>query len=1072
MSVKAVAQLPAFNLQLYKTDETCLGNGALSFSVTNTHPQANMLYKVYLLPDTVNPLAIISDNYIGSLTAGTYMVEAIQAVGALSNSQTQQITINNNIQPFDYSVSAANQNCADGGDIIINVTSGIGVQYEIMSGPVTHPLQSSNIFEGLPSGTYNIRAFNNCGVGKVKTYTLSVINSVLNISDPVYPEAITTVCDSITVINTITPSAGAINYPLTVKHIVNPLGMSGEEMIVNQVFNSGPTDALQVSAVLPRFLTESYTYDIEVTDNCNTVYEKIDNEVDPDIKLSLSTGNAECAEKYLMLNATKFTTSFTVNFLSAPDGFDADSYNSLGNGPFFENTVSYGSEENSVPFGNYVVEITDVCGRTVTESILIEFIKPVPNVRGTNNGCFSEFGRIRISLADQDIVSATIIGAPDTYENTLPEAVTINSAGAIALNNMPLGIYTIKFTDDCGFEYEVEVEVPPFVERPFNITALPSCTEGYGTVRLRSGNGNLISVYITDAPNSFEGSLPFNITGNIDASGDFYMNDLPEGAYVFTATDVCDIVHDMSVNVVGYNNEAASFTFTPNCGSFSVTVTDSSNGTEGASYWLQKLNPANNTWGHPSSGNIYTEGTVPTTGNSIRLNNNVTRNNLNYTGKFRIVKKFETFGNGSSENTICLSVLGEFIYTDGLEITTAYTLACIGEPNDVYLEVSGHPVSYKITRKNGENFVIDNGNNNIFTDLEPAEYRFRIEDECGNVVVKDFNVQSLPSIADATQPLDMIVCTEPGVVMQNYEFDLTEQNPQILGPLFSAMYTITYHLSIEDADEGINPIPELYTATENGQTIYARLVHNEIDLCYGTTSFRLFIGEYQEPVIVTGGTICNDGSVMLTASGNYANYLWSTGETTKTISVSEPGSYSVIVEKAYGNVYCEGVAEITIDVSEAPEIVTIDTKDWTDDQNMITVHATGIGNYVYSIDGINYQESNVFEGLDNGVYQVYVKDTNGCGEDIDEVVLLNYPKFFTPNGDGINETWQIKYSIKEPNMKIAIYDRYGKLITNFGTNHIGWDGTFKGIKLPSTDYWFVVTREDGREFRGHFAMIR
>jgi gliding motility-associated-like protein len=57
-------------------------------------------------------------------------------------------------------------------------------------------------------------------------------------------------------------------------------------------------------------------------------------------------------------------------------------------------------------------------------------------------------------------------------------------------------------------------------------------------------------------------------------------------------------------------------------------------------------------------------------------------------------------------------------------------------------------------------------------------------------------------------------------------------------------------------------------------------------------------------------------------------------------------------------------------------------------------------------------------------------------------------------------------------MDIKIYDRLGKIVASFGANHHGWDGSFNGLKLPSTDYWFVVTREDGREMRGHFAMIR
>ncbi|HYD92771.1 MAG TPA: T9SS type B sorting domain-containing protein [Flavobacterium sp.] len=53
-----------------------------------------------------------------------------------------------------------------------------------------------------------------------------------------------------------------------------------------------------------------------------------------------------------------------------------------------------------------------------------------------------------------------------------------------------------------------------------------------------------------------------------------------------------------------------------------------------------------------------------------------------------------------------------------------------------------------------------------------------------------------------------------------------------------------------------------------------------------------------------------------------------------------------------------------------------------------------------------------------------------------------------------------------------MFDRYGKLITGFGPNSPGWDGTLNGKKLPSTDYWFVVKRQNGKEYKGHFSMIR
>ena len=1069
------AQLSDFNLNVTKTDETCLGNGSLTFSVSNTTQNSSILYKVYHLPNTTNAIAILTGTYVGALSSGNYKVVAIQSLGSQQNTKEKTITINNLIVPFTFSVTSANQNCAAGATLTLTSSSGNIAQCEIIAGPVLRPLQTSNVFNDLPAGTYNIRAFNDCGNGKVKTFSLSLINSVLNISDPAYPDAISPLCDSITVTNTITPSLGTISYPISVQHTLTPMDINGNSIVISQVFETGSPDAQVVSAVLPRYISQTYTYDITVTDNCSTVYEKLDNVVDPTLLLKLSVGEAPCAEKFLKINAAKFTTSYTVSFLSAPSGFNPADYNATPQGPFTSNAITFGSADNSVPFGTYEVQITDICGRTVTESILIEFIKPTPSGSGYNNGCFSEFGGFSISVPPQHIVSATLTAAPATYTGTVPATVTsnINAQGKLNFANLPLGFYTLTFTDDCGFSYEKKVEVPAYVEKDFNIAALPSCEPGIGTVRYRSGNGDLTAVTITGAPAAFNYTLPYDVTAALNADGDFYMDNMPQGTYYFTGTDICGIVNQKAINVEGYIPPVNSFTYTPNCGGFSVKVTDASNGLEGATYWLQKYYPATNSWSHPNGiGSVYTEGTEPATANAIKLSNNATRPNLNYAGTFRIIKKFESFGNGTAQNTICVSILGTFDYTDGLAINTAYSLACLGTPNDVMLEVTGQPTSFKIIEKNGSPFTLNNGTNKVFKNLEPAEYVFSVEDNCGNVVTKWFNVNTLPSISDATQPNDMVQCVEPGTVTNN-EFHLTDQNAAILGPLYSAMYTITYHLTSEDADAGINPLPELYTNTTNGQTIYVRLINNEIALCHGTTSFKLFIGEYQEPKITTSGTICDNGRLALNAGAGYNSYLWSTGETTRSINVTEPGVYTVIVQKAYGTGSCDGFAEVEVIESFTPNVTKVEVKDWTADENMIVVHTDGgPGTFLYSIDGVNYQEDNSFTGLVPGEYTVYVKDINGCGQVTKDIVLLNYPKFFTPNGDGSHDKWFIKYSAKEPNLRVAVLDRYGKLITNFGSTSDGWDGTLNGIQLPSTDYWFVVTREDGRELKGHFAMVR
>ncbi len=82
-----------------------------------------------------------------------------------------------------------------------------------------------------------------------------------------------------------------------------------------------------------------------------------------------------------------------------------------------------------------------------------------------------------------------------------------------------------------------------------------------------------------------------------------------------------------------------------------------------------------------------------------------------------------------------------------------------------------------------------------------------------------------------------------------------------------------------------------------------------------------------------------------------------------------------------------------------------------------------------------------------------------------------YPKYFTPNGDGFNDTWKIKFSDIEEDLTVKIFDRYGKLIIEL-KNNSGWNGTFNGHELPASDYWFVVTRANGKEYRGHFSLKR
>jgi gliding motility-associated-like protein len=148
----------------------------------------------------------------------------------------------------------------------------------------------------------------------------------------------------------------------------------------------------------------------------------------------------------------------------------------------------------------------------------------------------------------------------------------------------------------------------------------------------------------------------------------------------------------------------------------------------------------------------------------------------------------------------------------------------------------------------------------------------------------------------------------------------------------------------------------------------------------------------------------------------------------------------------------------------------------------ITVNIEGYGapDYQYSLDDGPRQTSNVFVNVSLGTHTIHVWDGKGdiaysCEELVIELVeTINYPYYFTPNGDGIHDTWNIVGLANKPGTRIYIFDRYGKLLKQISSTGAGWDGTYNGSQMPSDDYWFTVDYEEGtmKQFKAHFALKR
>ncbi|RTZ08839.1 T9SS type B sorting domain-containing protein [Flavobacterium sp. GSP27] len=253
------------------------------------------------------------------------------------------------------------------------------------------------------------------------------------------------------------------------------------------------------------------------------------------------------------------------------------------------------------------------------------------------------------------------------------------------------------------------------------------------------------------------------------------------------------------------------------------------------------------------------------------------------------------------------------------------------------------------------------------------------------------------------------------------------------------------------------------TVSEN-TTYYAEAINNG---CSNGRRIAVEIMIYDPPIVMDEELIlCESGSLTLDAQIPDLKYLWSTGETTKTIVVTTPGVYSVDITN---NANCSSTKKITVIAHDAPDIDRIDVNETT-----VVIYLKNPKDYFeYSVDGIDYQSSNVFFNVASGLQTAYVREVNSCGTDRKAFIVLITPKFFTPNNDSHNDVWEIKGLVNYPEAEVTIFDRYGKLITKLNSTKPSWDGTFNKNLLPADDYWYVLKIDaNSPEKRGHFSLKR
>jgi len=346
----------------------------------------------------------------------------------------------------------------------------------------------------------------------------------------------------------------------------------------------------------------------------------------------------------------------------------------------------------------------------------------------------------------------------------------------------------------------------------------------------------------------------------------------------------------------------------------------------------------------------------------------------------------------------------------------------------------------------------------------------RLENEYGCFVTAEVTLQiTATSIQD---PAPISTCDGDQVQDGFYQFDLNaEITPKIIAGLPSGL-TVNYYLNANDALTERNQLPNIFkNTTAYNQSIYARVVNGPD--CYDIVIVALVVDSFDPPNFENESAfLCKDGDVTLMVNSGFSSYAWNTvpTNTSNTLVVHTPGDYSVTVKDVNK---CEKTKTFKVILSEPATIINADVKDFSANENSILINFTGVGNYEFSLDGLTYQDSPLFTGVATGTYKTIARDKNGCGLSNSFLVyVLDYPRFFTPNGDGYNDLWLIGDSDLLPEYTLYIFDRYGKLLKQMNKNSVGWNGLFNGQQLPSDDYWFNLIFADARNVKGHFSLKR
>ncbi len=365
--------------------------------------------------------------------------------------------------------------------------------------------------------------------------------------------------------------------------------------------------------------------------------------------------------------------------------------------------------------------------------------------------------------------------------------------------------------------------------------------------------------------------------------------------------------------------------------------------------------------------------------------------------------------------------------------------------------------NYTVKYYTSQEFANDGGDNNVdeqWSYTTPIALYVRVESkDCppvfgtinfgyGNSVPLLLDTYSDTICDDDENPLDGI----KSVNLLDYKSMFTEDSA----------VQISFFEEENFAEANSNEISSTFEFSRT-KTFFIRLSKNGLCTSIARLTLTIKTPKASDALAAINTQICPDTTITLDVGSGFDSYTWSTGEQNTPITV---GIGTYWVDLVYNG--CTYRQEVNVSSVDLPVIQSIEIQGTT-----ATIHVSG-GKppYRYSLNGRDYQDSNVFTNVSYGENTAYVISDDNCAPIQQVFTVIRILNVITPNGDGKNDVLNYGDLAFKEDVKLQIFDRNGTLIfTGNAANNYSWDGKLNGRHVPTSSYWYVLEwRDAGSSF--------